>query len=64
MTDIRIDVTDERDYNVCPENLNGVHGPVTQHFDPELPEGFAGVACNACGTTTGIPIPPAEEISW
>lgn len=64
MTEIRIDATDERDYNVCPENLNGVHGPIVQHLDLEIPEGYCSVACTACGTTTGIPIPPVDQIEW
>lgn len=54
----------EPDYNVCPENPDGVHGPLEQNHDRGIGDGWLSVACRACGTTTGVPIPPVQDIEW
>lgn len=50
------------DYNVCPINPDGKHAPVSAHYDHEVSTGYVSVACEACGTTTGVPIP--DELEW
>lgn len=54
---------EEHDYDICPYMPDGRHVP-RAGYDPEQSEGYATVECSACGQTTGIPIPPTEEITW
>lgn len=54
-----------RDYNVCPENADGQHGPLRDHMDPEIDLGFVSVCCAACGTSTGYEIARfADDLEW
>lgn len=51
-------------YDVCPENDDGWHGPLVDAHDPEAPAGFATIECQACGLQTSITIPEVQSISW
>lgn len=51
-------------FNRCEENESGKHGPLAAAYDPEDAEGYVSVRCVACGISTGIPIPDADELNW
>lgn len=54
-----------RDYRFCEDNSDGKHGPIVAADDQtDCAEGFVRIQCDACGTTTGIPLPPYERIEW
>lgn len=52
------------DYNICEANPSGEHGPIVQNLDLEIGDGWLSVACQACGTTTGVPVPDTADIEW
>lgn len=53
------------DYNVCPANPDGKHGPLVANWDAEIEDTHVSVACKACGTTTGWPIAEfADRLEW
>ena len=53
------------DYNICPDNDDGVHGPLRNHMDPDIDLGFVSVYCCACGGTTGFEIARfAADLEW
>jgi hypothetical protein len=55
----------EHDYNICPDNEDGVHGPLVQNFDDyEISDGWVAIQCKACGVGTGVEIPPVSELEW
>lgn len=51
-------------YNVCPNNPDAVHGPVSAHVDPDAPRGYLAIICDACGTTTSVLAPESGDIEW
>lgn len=64
MAVVRQDAVPERDYNVCPVNLDGKHGPIEANYDPEIQATHFSVACLACGTTTGAALPDPNDLEW
>lgn len=53
------------DYNVCPENEDGKHGPLEANHDQEIADTHVSVWCRACGYTTGWPISEfADDLEW
>jgi hypothetical protein len=55
-----------RDYNVCPSNADGRHGPIVHNFeDYDIDPGYVSVRCEACGESTGHPIAAfADDLEW
>lgn len=54
-----------RDYNVCPENADGKHGPITTGNDYDIDPGYVSVQCESCGASTGYPIGSfVDDLEW
>lgn len=55
----------DRDYNICPDQPDGVHQPVEANLDPEIADTHVSVICVSCGTTTGWPIAEFKDrLEW
>lgn len=48
------------DLSICEENPDGRHGPLA----PAMMGGKAHVVCEACGASTELPIPAADDVEW
>lgn len=55
-----------RDYNTCPDNPDGRHGPVVADYEDQANEStHVHVRCSACGLSTGYPIGEfADDLDW